>query len=146
MIHFDVMTGKGLGHNALMTGDRKAVERQTPEEHMELLDITTLPDYPEFLALPPGPQKSLMYNALVAQAQQREMDYPRYWDDTEPRRMVSQSSSFIGPMDYDPYSNMAMVQMGNKVYPYTGLDPVRMAEWLNSPSMEDYYQNFIKSK
>lgn len=144
MIHFDVMTGKGLGHNALMSGERKAVERQTPLQHEELLDISSLPDYPAFVAMPPGPQKSLMYNALVAQAELRERENPRYWEDSIPRRNVTQSSSFIGPVDYEPSTGMAMVQLGNKVYPYSGLDPVKMAEWLNSPSMEDYYLRFIK--
>ncbi len=84
--------------------------------------------------------------SLVAQAELREAEYPKYWDDSVPRRDISQSSSFIGPIDYDPYSNMAMVQLGNKVYPYTGIDPVRMSEWLNYPSMEDYYTNFVKAK
>lgn len=146
MIHFDVMTGKGLGHNAMLSGDRKAAERQTPMQHEELLDITTLPDYPTFLAMPPGPQKSLMYNTLVAQAELREQEYPRYWNDTVPRRNINQSSSFIGPIDYDQNSNLAAVQMGDKVYMYPNLDPVRMSEWLNSPSMEDYFRNYIKGK
>lgn len=144
MIHFDVMTGKGMGHNALMSGDRTAAERQTPLQHEELLDISSLPDYPAFLAMPPGPQKSLVYNALVAQAELRERENPRYWNDANPRKNITQSSSFIGNIDYEPNTNMAMVQMGNKVYPYSGIDPVKMAEWLNSPSMEDYYLRFIK--
>lgn len=144
MIHFDVMTGKGMGHNALMSGDRTAAERQTPLQHEELLDISTLPDYPAFVAMPPGPQKSLMYNALVAQAELRERENPRYWNDANPRKNITQSSSFIGNIDYEPETNMAMVQMGNKVYPYAGIDPVKMAEWLNSPSMEDYYLRFLK--
>ena len=144
MIHFDVMTGKGMGHNALMSGDRTAAERQTPLQHEELLDISSLPDYPAFLAMPPGPQKSLMYNALVAQAELRERENPRYWNDANPRKNLTQSSSFIGNIDYEPDTGMAMVQMGNKVYPYSGIDPVKMAEWLNSPSMEDYYLRFLK--
>jgi len=144
MIHFDVMTGRGMGHNALMTGDRTAAERQTPLQHEELLDISSLPDYPAFVAMPPGPQKSLMYNALVAQAELRERENPRYWNDANPRKNITQSSSFIGNIDYEPNTNMAMVQMGNKVYPYAGIDPVKMAEWLNSPSMEEYYLNYVK--
>lgn len=144
MIHFDVMTGKGMGHNALMSGDRTAAERQTPLQHEELLDISSLPDYPAFLAMPPGPQKSLMYNALVAQAELRERENPKYWNDANPRKNITQSSSFIGNIDYEPNTSMAMVQMGNKVYPYSGIDPVKMAEWLNSPSMEDYYLRFVK--
>ena len=146
MIHFDVMTGKGLGNNTLISGDRKAAERQTPVEHQELLDITKDPEYAQLLSLPPGPARALAFRILEARAIEREMSNPKYWDDTEPRRTITQSSSFIGPIDYDPYSNMAMVQIGNKLYPYTGIDPVRMSDWLNSPSMEDYYKDFIKSK
>lgn len=146
MIHFDVMTGRGLDNGALMSGDRKATERQTPAQHEELLDISTLPDYPAFMAMPPGPQKSLMYNTLVAQAELREQEDPRYWNDSVPRRQITQASDFIGNMDYDPDMGMAMVQIGNKVYPYVGIDPVKMSEWLNSPSMGDYFRNFIKSK
>lgn len=145
MIHFDVMTGRGLSNNALMSGDRTATERQTPYEHAELLDITTLPDYQRIMATNPAALAMFM-PSLMAQAELREAEYPKYWDDTVPRRDISQSSSFIGPIDYDPYSNMAMVQLGNKVYPYTGIDPVRMSEWLNYPSMEDYYTNFVKAK
>lgn len=142
MIRFDVMTGRGLGNNTLMSGDRKATERQTPLEHEELLDITTLPDYPTFLAMPPGPQKSLMYNALMAQAELREQEDPRYWNDTMPRRNITQSSSFIGPIDYDQNSNLATVQLGDRLYVYP-LDNQQMSEWLNSP-MERYYIDRIK--
>lgn len=145
MINFDVMTGRGLSHNALLSGNREAVERQTPVEHEALLDVTTLPDYQRIMATNPA-ALPMMMPQLQAQAELREAEYPKYWNDSTPRRSVSQSSSFIGNIDYEPDSNMAMVQLGNKVYPYVGIDPVRMAEWLNSPSMEDYYHNFIKSK
>lgn len=142
MIHFDVMTGRGLGNNVLMSGDRKATERQTPLQHEELLDITTLPDYPTFLAMPPGPQKSLMYNTLIAQAELREREDPRYWNDSIPRRNITQSSSFIGPIDYDQNSNLATVQLGDRMYVYP-LDNQQISEWLNSP-MERYYIDRIK--
>ena len=145
MIHFDVMTGRGLGNNALYGGDRDAVERQTPSEHEALLDITTLPDYQRIMSTNPAALPMFM-PSLLAQAETREAEFPKYWDDSYPRRDVSQSSSFIGPIDYDPYSDMAMVEMNGKVYPYVGIDPVRMAEWLNYPSMERYYTDFIKGK
>lgn len=146
MIHFDVMTGRGLGHNAMLSGDRKAAERQSLNEHESLLDITTLPDYAKVMAMPPGPARAAAMQMLQAQAELREQEYPRYWNDTVPRRNISQSSSFIGPIDYDQNTNLAAVQMGDKVYMYPNLDPVRMSEWLNSPSMEDYFRNYIKGK
>ena len=143
MIHFDVMTGAGLGNNALIGGVREAVERQTPYEHEALLDVTTLPDYQRIMSTNPSAIAMFM-PSLIAQAELREAEFPKYWDDSVPRRDVTQSSSFIGPMDYDPYSNMAMVQLNNRMYPYVGIDPVRMAEWLNYPSMGQYYNRFVK--
>lgn len=143
MIHFDVMTGAGLGNNALIGGVREAVERQTPYEHEALLDVTTLPDYQRIMTTNPSALAMFM-PSLIAQAELREAEYPKYWDDSVPRRDVTQSSSFVGQMDYDPYSNMAMVQLNNRVYPYVGMDPVRMAEWLNYPSMGQYYNRFVK--
>lgn len=143
MIHFDVMTGAGLGNNALIGGVREAVERQTPYEHEALLDVTTLPDYQRIMSTNPSAIAMFM-PSLIAQAELREAEYPKYWDDSVPRRDVTQSSSFIGPMDYDPYSNMTMVQLNNRMYPYVGIDPVRMAEWLNYPSMGQYYNRFVK--
>lgn len=143
MIHFDVMTGAGLGNNALIGGVREAVERQTPYEHEALLDVTTLPDYQRIMTTNPSALAMFM-PSLIAQAELREAEYPKYWDDSVPRRDVTQSSSFVGPMDYDPYSNMAMVQLNNRVYPYVGIDPVRMAEWLNYPSIGQYYNRFVK--
>lgn len=143
MIHFDVMTGAGLGNNALIGGVREAVERQTPYEHEALLDVTTLPDYQRIMTTNPSALAMFM-PSLIAQAELREAEFPKYWDDSVPRRDVTQSSSFVGPMDYDPYSNMAMVQLNNRVYPYVGMDPVRMAEWLNYPSIGQYYNRFVK--
>lgn len=143
MIHFDVMTGAGLGNNALIGGVREAVERQTPYEHEALLDVTTLPDYQRIMTTNPSALAMFM-PSLIAQAELREAEYPKYWDDSVPRRDVTQSSSFVGPMDYDPYSNMVMVQLNNRVYPYVGMDPVRMAEWLNYPSLGQYYNRFVK--
>lgn len=143
MIHFDVMTGAGLGNNAMYGGNRDAAQRQTAQEHMDLLDVTTLPDYQRIMATNPSLLPMLM-PSLEREAEIREASYPKYWDDSEPRRYLTQSSSFVGPIDYDPYSNMVTVQLGNRVYPYVGIDPVRMAEWLDYPSMGQYYNQFMK--
>lgn len=143
MIHFDVMTGAGLGNNAMYGGNRDAAQRQTPEEHAELLDITTLPNYQRIMTTNPAALPMLM-PSLIAEAELREQASPKYWDDSVPRRYLTQSSSFVGPMDYDPYSNMVMVNLNNRVYPYAGIDPVRMAEWLDYPSLGQYYNGFVK--
>lgn len=94
---FNVLTGKSLTSNAMKSGDRNATRRQTKEEHDALLDIRTLPEYKAILAMPPGPQKSLAIAALNAEAELREREYAKYWDDQYPRRNISQSSSWVRP-------------------------------------------------
>ena len=56
---FKVNTGAGLGDNVMKAGNRDATRRQTEFEHNQLLDITTLPAYKFYEALPEGPQKEL---------------------------------------------------------------------------------------
>jgi len=130
---FDIITGKGLGSNVLKSGDRQATFRQTPQEHEELLDERTIPGYQEAMALQ-GPARLFAIQQLRAQAALREAEYPKYWDDEYPRRPIDQSSSWVGDINYDPYSNVAQVQLGNKVYSYS-MSPNRIAEILNSPSI-----------
>lgn len=130
---FDIITGNGLGSNILKSGDRLATFRQTPQEHEELLDERTIPGYQEAMSLQ-GPARLFAIQQLRAQAQLREQEYPKYWDDEYPRRPISQSSSWVSDIDYDPYSNVAQVQLGNKVYSYS-MTPNRIAEILNSPSI-----------
>lgn len=134
---FDIITGKGLGSNILKSGDRLATFRQTPQEHEELLDERTIPGYQEAMTLQ-GPARLFAIQQLRAQAQLREQEYPKYWDDEYPRRPIDQSSSWVGDINYDPYSNVAQVQLGNKVYSYS-MSPNRIAEILNSPSIEQEF-------
>ena len=130
---FDIITGNGLGSNVLKSGDRQATFRQTPQEHEELLDERTIPGYQEAMTLQ-GPARLFAIQQLRAQAALREAEYPKYWDDEYPRRPITQSSSWVGDINYDPYSNVAQVQLGNKVYSYS-MSPNRIAEILNSPSI-----------
>lgn len=130
---FDIITGNGLGSNVLKSGDRQATFRQTPQEHEELLDERTIPGYQEAMTLK-GPARLFAIQQLRAQAALREAESPHYWDDEYPRRPIDQSSSWVGDINYDPYSNVAQVQLGNKVYSYS-MSPNRIAEILNSPSI-----------
>lgn len=130
---FDIITGNGLGSNVLKSGDRQATFRQTPQEHEELLDERTIPGYQEAMTLQ-GPARLFAIQQLRAQAALREAESPHYWDDEYPRRPIDQSSSWVGDINYDPYSNVAQVQLGNKVYSYS-MSPNRIAEILNSPSI-----------
>lgn len=53
------------------------------------------------------------------------------------------SSTWIGNIKYLPYSNVAFVKLGNSEY-YYGMTPRQLSTWLNSRSLGQYYNNFIK--
>ena len=140
-MHFDVMSGiPSLAGNALKGGDRTAAERQTPFEHDSILDDKNLPEYPAVLKMPAGPQRDLALNALKAEAMRREADLPKYWNDQYPRRPITQSSSWISGIEYDPVTNYAQMQTRDgKTYGYGGIDPTEMANILNSQSIGDEF-------
>ena len=139
---FNVLTGKSLTSNAMKSGDRNATRRQTKEEHDALLDIRTLPEYKAILAMPPGPQKSLAIAALNAEAELREREYAKYWDDQYPRRNISQSSSWVGPAMYEPQTQLLTIELGGKSYTYPNVSPEGVARFLNSQSLG----KFLNSK
>ena len=138
---FNVLTSKGGTGNALKSGDRRATERQTKSEHDNLLDISSLPEYKAVMAMPPGPQRDMAIRALNAEAQLIEKDYPKYWEDEYPRRPISQSSSWVGNVDYDPVSKVMNIQLGNKTYSYPNVSPEGAARFLNSDSLGKFLNN-----
>lgn len=140
-MHFDVMSGiPSLAGNALKGGDRTAAERQTQFEHDSILDEKNLPEYPAVLMMPAGPQRDLALNALKAEAMRREADLPKYWNDQYPRRPITQSSSWISGIEYDPVTNYAQMQTRDgKSYGYGGIDPTQMANIINSQSIGDEF-------
>lgn len=140
-MHFDVMSGiPSLAGNALKGGDRTAAERQTQFEHDSILDEKNLPEYPAVLMMPAGPQRDLALNALRAEAMRREADLPKYWNDQYPRRPITQSSSWISGIDYDPVTKYAQMQTRDgKTYGYGGIDPTQMANIINSQSIGDEF-------
>lgn len=141
---FNVLTSKGGTGNALKSGDRLATQRQTQAEHNKLLDIRTMPEYQAVIAMPPGPQRVMAIKALNAKAQLMEKEYPKYWNDDYPRRPITQSSSFIGDINYDPYSQVMNVEVGNRTYSYPSQSPNNVANFLNSNSLGRYYNNILK--
>ena len=141
---FNVLTSKGGTGNALKSGDRLATQRQTQAEHNKLLDISSLPEYQVVMAMPPGPQRVMAIRALNAKAQLMEKEYPKYWNDEYPRRPITQSSSFIGDVNYDPYSQVMNVEVGNRTYSYPSQSPNDVANFLNSNSLGRYYNNILK--
>lgn len=134
---FTVNSGnKSYSDNALKSGNRLATYRQTQQEHDDLLDISNLPDYPLYVAMPEGPQKIEFKNYLVAQAIQREKDSPKYWDDTEPRQPISQSSSWVGDIDFNPEANLITVALGDKGTTKTVYGTADdAADWVNAQSI-----------
>ena len=141
---FNVLTSKGGTGNALKSGDRLATERQTQAEHNKLLDISSLPEYQVVMSMPPGPQRVMAIRALNAKAQLREREYAKYWNDEFPRRSVSQSSSWVGNIDYDPYSKVMTVNLGDESRAYPNQSPKNVSDFLNSNSLGRYYNNILK--
>ncbi len=138
---FNVLTTKSGTGNALKSGDRNATYRQTDDEHKRLLDITTLPNYSVVMAMPPGPQRDMAIRALNAEAQIREAEVAKYWNDKVPRRPIGQSSSWVGNVDYDPNTNTMNVDLGGKIYTYPNVTPDGLARFLNSGSLGTFLNN-----
>lgn len=135
---FNVLTGKALSNNSMKSGERTAAERQSSDEHDRLLDIRTLPGYEQVISMPNGPQKMMAIAALNAEAKLREREYAKYWNDQIPRRSISQSSSWVGDVDYDPYSQLMTVSVDGKTYSYPNKSPDEVADLLNSSSLGKY--------
>lgn len=139
-IIFSVLQGDGLSGNAMKGGQRIAVERQTALEHKDLLDPSKgslMNAYAAAMSMPPGPMKAAAIENLKVQAELREREYPKYWDDSTPRRPVSQSSSWVGNVRYDPDADIAYIQLGKggKWFAYPDVTPEGLARFLNSPSL-----------
>lgn len=141
---FNVLTSKGGTGNALKSGDRLATQRQTQAEHNKLLNIRTMPEYTVVMSMPPGPQRQMAIRALNAKAQLMEKEFPKYWNDEYPRRPITQSSSFIGDVNYDPYSRVMNVEVGNRTYSYPSQRPKDVSNFINSSSLGRYYNNILK--
>lgn len=138
---FNVLTSQGGTGNALKSGDRLATERQSQSEHDKLLDISSLPEYQMVMSMPPGPQRDMAIKALNAEAQLMEKESPKYWNDEYPRRPISQSSSWVGNVQYDPSSQVMNIQLGNKTYSYPNVTPEGAARFLNSDSLGRFLNN-----
>ena len=134
---FIVKSGKkSYSDNALKGGNRLATYRQTEQEHDDLLDISNLQDYPLYMAMPDGPQKVEFKNYLVEQAIQREKDNPKYWNDEKPRKPISQSSSWVGDIDFNPEANLITVALGDKGTTKTVYGTADdAADWVNASSL-----------
>lgn len=147
MIKFRVLTGPALSSNALMSGDTRARRMQSEAVHDKLLDIRTIPGYKRYLAVRRiNPiQASIMRTRLEEKTIAREKNDPRYWmNDKHPRRPVTSSSSWIGTVDYDPYSKNMNVHIGNRTYTVPGQRPLQVKAFLESPSLGRYFNQHYK--
>lgn len=145
-------------NNALKSGDREAVRRQTQLEHDYLTDPKNLPEYHMIRStlaakkravdmMPPGPQKVAAesaylaeYNAemakLKAKAELNERESPHYWDDATPRRPVAQSSSWVGDITYNPNANIVTIALGDKGKSRSKYaTPKDAADWVDADSI-----------
>lgn len=134
MITFNVLTTANGAHNATQSGNRLATERQSPTEHADLLDVRTMPGYDRIMKMP-GLIRNPLLRALQKAADLRERQFPKYWNDTVPRRAISQSSSWVGNVQYDPSTQTALIDLGGKLYSYPGITPEGLSRLLNSNSM-----------
>lgn len=125
---FSVSTGPSLTRNALLNRSNKdAAYRQTDFEHDNLLNAfveTNMEPWQEKLALLRG--------------KQAEEGNPRYWDDEEPRKPLTPSSSFIEDIEYLPTLNLARIRIGGKIYDFPGFTPKQMGDMITSDSLGGY--------
>ena len=132
---FNVLRSTGLGSNNLKSGEPRARYRQTEAEHLEALDPKNTEEW-RMAQLAPNPLVKAQLEAMaVNRAKMREQELPEYWDDELPRRQVSQSSSWVGDVQYDPYTQNMTVMLGKKSKSYPGVTPTRVAEILASSSI-----------
>lgn len=134
-MQFNISKGCGLGSNILKSGEHRARYRQTDEEHRVALDPKNTEEW-RMAQLAPNPLVKAQLEAMaVNRAKMREQELPEYWDDELPRRQVSQSSSWVGDVQYDPYTQNMTVILGKKSKSYPGVTPTRVAEILASSSI-----------
>lgn len=142
-MHFSIITGKSLGNNALKSGDREAVNRQSEIEHTEALDVRNQPGYYTVAAMPDGPQKRYLMSLLEQQAMEHEASLPQYWNDEVPRRQISQSSSWINGINYDPNTKMVTILTGGRSYALPAQEPYQVSDMVNSSSIGQAFNKKI---
>jgi hypothetical protein len=114
----------------------KGTELQTELEHDKLQDPEYLwPDeyYTAIYTKNPG-----LLTALEERAKEYELKFPRYWrygnnDMRTPKPELT--SSWVNSVNYDPNSQIAVIQLNGKMYTYAGISPDQMTRFLKSPSL-----------
>ena len=125
-ITFNILKGGSVN-----AGGNPAAVYQGERVHEELLDPRTLPEYPIVANMPPGPMKEAAMEELKAQAIVREASDPRYFEDQVPRRTIPMSSSWVGPIQYDPKSKIMIALNRARV-----VEPDQMTRILNGEDFD----------
>lgn len=121
--------------NALLNvGAREAAYRQTPLQHQRMLDKYIRPGM--------GPAELAL---AQIRGEQLEKLNPKYWDDQEPRRPLSPSSSWIDEIEYLPDLGIAMMRTGGREY-YYPMTARQVGNWVTSDGIGEYYNRNLKIK
>ena len=128
-MQFDIINGSSsYSDNALKSGNRLAANHQSPAHHAEALNKFTKGK------IYTGPAGLLKRQIDIMKGKAYEKSLPQYWDDKYPRRPITQSSSWIQSLNYNPNSKVGTIKIGNKYYPKHMTD-YDAAQFVNAPSI-----------
>ena len=127
---FQIINGSpALSNNALKGGNRLAANHQSPEHHAAALNRFT--NGKIYGSTPVG---LLKRQIDIMKGKAYEKSLPQYWDDKYPRRPITQSSSWIQSLNYNPKSNVGTIRYGNKDHSKYMTD-YDSAQFVNAPSI-----------
>ena len=129
-MQFDIINGEPVySNNALKGGDRLAANRQSLAEHDLALNRFTKGKI--YGRTPVG---LLKRQIDIMKGKAYEKSLPRFWDDKYPRRPITQSSSWIQGLNYNPTSKVGTIRYGNKDHSKYMTD-YDSAQFVNAPSI-----------
>lgn len=129
-MQFDIINGnESLSNNALLGGNRLAANHQSQAHHEAALNRFT-----KGKIYPSTPAGLLKRQIDIAKGKAYEKSLPQYWDDKYPRRPITQSSSWIQGLNYNPDSKVGTIKIGNKYYPKHMTD-YDSTQFVNAPSI-----------
>lgn len=129
-MQFNIINGnESLSNNALLGGNRLAANHQSPAHHEAALN-----KYMGTAKFDRTPMGLLKRQIAIMKGKAYEKSLPQYWDDKYPRRPITQSSSWIQGLNYNPKSKVGTIKIGNKYYPKHMTD-YDSAQFVNAPSI-----------
>jgi hypothetical protein len=129
-MQFDIINGStSYSDNALKSGNRLAANHQSPAHHAAALN-----KYIGTAKFDRTPMGLLKRQIDVMKGKAYEKSLPQYWDDKYPRRPITQSSSWIQSLNYNPTSKVGTIRYGNKDHSKYMTD-YDSAQFVNAPSI-----------